>query len=118
MPKNKEDSGSDSEKNDSGSGSEGEEEEYVVEKVVDKRTTKNGKVCIENNNKQSASNQISRISPLRSNISSNGRAMTHPKTHGSRRRISTVLISSKNSSRSERKKKRFEIGDDNMRQFV
>lgn len=46
MPKNKEESGSDSEKNDSGSGSDGEEEEYVVEKVVDKRTTKHGKVCI------------------------------------------------------------------------
>jgi hypothetical protein len=40
------DSGSDSEKSkhDSGSGSEGEEE-YVVEKVVDKRITGKGKVC-------------------------------------------------------------------------
>lgn len=45
MPKNKDESGSESEKNASGSGSEAEEEEYVVEKVVDKRTTKNGKVC-------------------------------------------------------------------------
>lgn len=49
MPnKNKDNSDSDSDKskNDSGSGSEGEEEEYVVEKVVNKRITKNGKVCI------------------------------------------------------------------------
>jgi hypothetical protein len=48
MPKTKDEAGSDSEKNESGSGSEAEEEEYVVEKVVDKRTTKSGKVCIDN----------------------------------------------------------------------
>jgi hypothetical protein len=42
------DSGSESEKShhDSGSGSDGEEEEYVVEKVVDKRFSDKGKVCI------------------------------------------------------------------------
>lgn len=40
MPKSEEVSGSDS-----GSASDAEEEEYVVEKVVDKRTTKSGKVC-------------------------------------------------------------------------
>lgn len=45
MPKNKDESGSESEKNASASGSDAEEEEYVVEKVVDKRTSKNGKVC-------------------------------------------------------------------------
>lgn len=49
MPKNKDVNNSDSEseksKTEPGSGSEGEEEEYVVEKVVDKRITKNGKVC-------------------------------------------------------------------------
>lgn len=58
MPKTKDESGSDSEKNESGSGSDGEEEEYVVEKVVDKRTTKSGKVNGEKtyNNKHSASN--------------------------------------------------------------
>lgn len=56
MPKNKDESGSESEKNESGSGSEAEEEEYVVEKVVDKRTTKNGKVCIKKQQKHSASN--------------------------------------------------------------
>lgn len=46
MPKTKDESGSDSEKakNDSGSEAEGEEEEYVVEKIVDKRFAKSGKV--------------------------------------------------------------------------
>lgn len=48
MPKINKDHNSDSEseksKNDAASGSEAEEEEYVVEKVVDKRV-KNGKVC-------------------------------------------------------------------------
>lgn len=44
MPKVKDDSGSDSGKSKNDSGSEGEEEEYVVEKIVDKRTTKSGKV--------------------------------------------------------------------------
>lgn len=68
MPKNKEDSGSDSEKNDSGSGSDGEEEEYVVEKVVDKRTTKSGKVCdFRNNNKTFGVEFNAAISHLRSN---------------------------------------------------
>lgn len=46
MPKNKDhdsDSESEKSKNESGSGSEGEEE-YVVEKIVDKRFVK-GKVC-------------------------------------------------------------------------
>lgn len=48
MPKNKDlDSGSESAKSDhdnQSDGDDGEEEEYVVEKVVDKRITKNGKV--------------------------------------------------------------------------
>lgn len=44
MPKNHHpDSDSEKSKNDSGSGSDAEEEEYVVEKVVDKRI-KGGKV--------------------------------------------------------------------------
>lgn len=48
MPKNKElESGSESGKSDHENQSdEGEEEEYVVEKVVDKRITKNGKVKV------------------------------------------------------------------------
>lgn len=45
MPKNKDlDSGSESAKSDHEQSDEGEEEEYVVEKVVDKRITKGGKV--------------------------------------------------------------------------
>lgn len=48
MPKNKDDCGSDSEKSkhESASEDEGEEEEYVVEKIVDKRFAKSGKVNI------------------------------------------------------------------------
>lgn len=44
--KKNDDSGSDSEKSkhDSASEAEGEEEEYVVEKIVDSRKTKSGKV--------------------------------------------------------------------------
>lgn len=56
MPKNNKDHNSDSEseksKNDAGSGSDAEEEEYVVEKVVDKRV-KSGKVCSSNCNEDS-----------------------------------------------------------------
>lgn len=50
MPKDKKDleSGSDSEKSKAASASESEaEEEYIVEKVVDKRFTKSGKVCLQ-----------------------------------------------------------------------
>ena len=44
MPKNKEESGSESEKNASSSGSEADQWDNAVEKVLNKRT-KNGKVC-------------------------------------------------------------------------